>query len=666
MHKRIAIPFLLTAVAITTLLSFLFFLAPTHAAPHGAEGPSSADDIEYFAALLTGGEEVPAVTTNASGVARLSLDGTTLTYEVAVRDITDITASHIHMGAAGVNGPVVFPLYTGTGDFDPDNPINGTLMLTEDQANDLRAGNYYINVHTVGYPSGEIRGQIAAAKTTAYQAILSGANETAAVDSDASGQALLTLSADMTQLYYRVLVAGIEDISASHIHEAPPGEDGGVVFTLYDGSGDFDPQNPVAGMLLPNISQLAAMLAGDYYVNVHTAGHPAGEIRGQIGSFSPRANSHALLTGDQEVPPVETDAVGVGRFELSDDLSELSYYVAVDNIANITASHLHTAQPGQNGGVAHTLFAGSGTFEPGSPITDVLPIDAQSVLDLISGNYYVNVHTTNTPSGEIRGQVIGVSPFAAMLAGDQEVPPVTTGASGRAVLAVNDEATELVYRVMVNNIEGITASHIHKAPPGENGSVVYPLFTGSGDFDPDNPISGMLALTDENIFDLLSGDYYINVHTAANPSGEIRGQIAVYQPAAHYQANLTGDQEIPPVTTDATGDGSFTLDDTRSTLHVYLSVAEIAGITASHIHLGPAGQNGPPVFTLFDGNGLFDPDHPVGAGVMLNAENLVDLLTGYYYVNVHTESYPSGEIRGQINQPSVQEHNIYLPVVFRN
>jgi len=535
------------------------------------------------------------------------------------------------------------------------------LMLTEGQANDLRSGDYYVNVHTVGYGSGEIRGQIGDANTTAYQAVLSGANETEIIDSRASGQAFLTLSADMTQLYYRVLVADIENITASHIHEAPPGQNGGVVFPLYDGSGDFDPQNPVSGVLSPTLSQIATMLGGDYYVNVHTTEHPPGEIRGQVAPFTPRTDSHALLTGDQEVPPVNTTAVGVGRFALSNDLATLSYTVAVTDIMNITAAHLHTAQPGQNGGVAHTLYAGGGPFGPGSPISDILTFDAQSVLDLISGNYYVNVHTTDSPSGEIRGHVIGASPFAATLTGDQEVPAVNTDASGKAILAVNDDATKLHYRVMVSDILAITAAHIHKAAVGQNGSVIFPLYTGSGDFDEDNPISGMLDLTDENIFDLLSGDYYINVHTTENPPGEIRGQIVPYAPAAHYGAQLSGDQEVPPVTTNAYGQGDFTLDSVRDTLHYYVTVSDITNITASHIHLGPAGQNGPVVFGLYSGGGMFDPDHPIGSGVMLNAENLVDLLTGYYYVNVHTTGYPSGEIRGQIGLKMV---HIYLPAVF--
>ena len=113
----------------------------------------------------------------------------------------------------------------------------------------------------------------------------------------------------------------------------------------------------------------------------------------------------------------------------------------------------------------------------------------------------------------------------------------------------------------------------------------------------------------------------------------------------------------------AGGQGDFTLDGVRGTLHHYVTVNDIQNITAARIHFAPAGQNGPVVFTLYPGAGLFDPAHPIGSGVMLNAQNLVDLLTGFHYVNVHTGGHPSGEIRGQIGQISVEMQKVFLPVV---
>jgi hypothetical protein len=125
-------------------------------------------------------------------------------------------------------------------------------------------------------------------------------------------------------------------------------------------------------------------------------------------------------------------------------------------------------------------------------------------------------------------------------------------------------------------------------------------------------------------------------------------------------ARLTGDQEVPPVVTEASGTARFTLDEGRGTLHFRVDVADIDNVTASHIHKAPVGVNGPIVFPLFlPVDGTFDADNPIGGGGMPNAEALVDLLTGYHYTNVHTTDYPNGEIRGQIGPVM----DIYMPVI---
>lgn len=106
---------------------------------------------------LAGDQEVPAVTTAAKGSGTvmigddMSVKGTVTTTGVAG------TAAHIHMGAAGKNGPVIVPM-TKSGDngwtFAPDAKLNA------DQMKAFKAGDLYINVHSAANPGGEIRGQL--------------------------------------------------------------------------------------------------------------------------------------------------------------------------------------------------------------------------------------------------------------------------------------------------------------------------------------------------------------------------------------------------------------------------------------------------------------------------------------------------------------------------
>ena len=137
----------------------------------------------------------------------------------------------------------------------------------------------------------------------------------------------------------------------------------------------------------------------------------------------------APLSGDQEVPARDTQAVGVATFKLSKDGTALEYKINVANIDNVVASHIHCGAVGVNGPVGVTLFSGvpaggsvNGTLAKG---TITAPdagnacgwTDLASVLAAIeSGNTYVNVHTNdgvappNTgpgdfPGGEIRGQI---------------------------------------------------------------------------------------------------------------------------------------------------------------------------------------------------------------------------------------------------------------------
>ena len=132
---------------------------------------------DEFGAVLSGGEEVPPVTTTASAVAmfRLNDDGT-LSYELrAMGPVQAATAAHIHLGAYKQNGPVVHVLYGpssgenfNAGDLISSGTVNdinviarpGFVPSVANLAERIRQGRAYVNLHTTNFPGGEIRGQL--------------------------------------------------------------------------------------------------------------------------------------------------------------------------------------------------------------------------------------------------------------------------------------------------------------------------------------------------------------------------------------------------------------------------------------------------------------------------------------------------------------------------
>ena len=141
----------------------------------------SAQMTMNFRAHLSSDQEVPPVASMATGEAvfRLSKDGMMLKYTLIVANIEQVRMAHIHLAQAGQNGGVVAWLYpSGPPPVVIDGKTNGVLAKGELKAENLvgslagmslmdlldamKAGNAYVNVHTDGYPGGEIRGQISA------------------------------------------------------------------------------------------------------------------------------------------------------------------------------------------------------------------------------------------------------------------------------------------------------------------------------------------------------------------------------------------------------------------------------------------------------------------------------------------------------------------------
>ena len=109
--------------------------------------------------------------------------------------------------------------------------------------------------------------------------------------------------------------------------------------------------------------------------------------------------------------------------------------------------------------------------------------------------------------------------ITATLTGAQEVPPVTTNATGTAMLTIGGDRS--VSGTITTTGVDATAAHIHEAPSGKNGGVIVP-FVKSGD---KWTIPPGAKLTEPQMKSFQDGNLYVNVHSAANKDGEIRAQL---------------------------------------------------------------------------------------------------------------------------------------------
>lgn len=112
--------------------------------------------------------------------------------------------------------------------------------------------------------------------------------------------------------------------------------------------------------------------------------------------------------------------------------------------------------------------------------------------------------------------------FKADLSGANEVPPVTTAGKGSASATLDTGTKTLTWTVDYSGLSGpVTAAHIHgPAAAGTNAGVLVSLGTNLA-----NPIKGSATLTNAQVSDLEAGRTYVNLHTADNKGGEIRGQL---------------------------------------------------------------------------------------------------------------------------------------------
>src|SRR3546814_51540 len=228
------------------------------------------------------------------------------------------------------------------------------------------------------------------------------------------------------------------------------------------------------------------------------------------------------LSGELEVPSTNRTETGTAHLVLY-STNELKYEIMVNELASgdeLTMAHVHTGDPVTSGPVAITIVDGDTRTVAGTSASGMITLTQEDVDLLMGDSIYFNVHSTQVPSGLIRGQIDQEIIFAddISLDSDNEVPPV----------AVNEAEGEAFIRLTADNVlfykvrevettlpDPITAGHIHEGAAGTNGSVEIDLSFTQEDINTTKKVtlnSGQHDL-------LLNEDTYFNLHSTMAQTG---------------------------------------------------------------------------------------------------------------------------------------------------
>src|SRR5262245_27218320 len=376
----------------------------------------------------------------------------------------------------------------------------------------------------------------------------------------------------------------------------------------------------------------------------------------------------------------------------------------ISSALTFTGLHIHNATAGQNGsividsGISSTstvsASAGSGkiTRVVNYASTDTNGIKFVTGLLATPENYYVNIHTTANASGFMRGQLQATRlVFRPGMSPAFENPPIAINAEGAALVEVQvnrDPQTGAITSGTVTfdvdyrfpSPVTITGLHIHNAPIGVNGSVVIDTGTNGATTAVTNVTRGnifrIVEINSSNATGIaaLNGlftdptQYYINMHTTANPGGIIRGQLSNNSYA--FFNLMTQAEENPPTGVTGTSnsmtyvrverDSTGNVTGGAVSFNLNYNMGSAQTFTGLHIHNARAGANGSvvintglgganPIVTNATGTGSINIEVPIGPadtgfdylrGLVENPEN--------YYVNIHTMQFGGGAIRAQL------------------
>jgi len=237
------------------------------------------------------------------------------------------------------------------------------------------------------------------------------------------------------------------------------------------------------------------------------------------------------------------------------------------------------------------------------------------------------------------GQIPSSMPVThyAILTPDQPTAPTDSSAMGAAIFNLNAQTGALTYEV-IHTVDSPVAAHIHGAAfPGNDAGIVVTFASPAS-----NTYLGTASLTASQVTGFNAGMFYVNIHTTEYANGEIRGQILS---GGQSVVSLLGSYDIPVTDSDASGHAFLTFSTTSNKLSWNIT-HNVANVTAMHFH-GPANDSNTAGIEIPIALTPALSASPVVGSATATSTEPADFTSGYNYINIHSTTYPNGEIRGQ-------------------
>jgi hypothetical protein len=413
----------------------------------------------HFVGFLEHSEENETFTIPAHGYAHLILseDRSRIDYTVAVWKTSDEpTMAHFHTGARRMDGPPVktFTLkngIVGTGTWslnDADDPLTSELV------DSLLQGKLYVNIHTLNNPGGEIRSQLFQPQAWGFLATADQENPDRGSDTIRSAAVGVVVRDPIhNNIFYRITASNVmSPVTMAHIHVGGRDTSGPPVRTTPVDSGTLTATSywsPESTTEPFTNAHLADLESGRLYWNLHTQNHQPGEIRGQIENPGTGHIFMALLSGPTEAGVIPSAAEGTALMYLSPTLDTFVTVVTASGLSGpILDGHIHVGRGDVAGPpVIHLPKTDYGLASFWTKEDLERPFTRADVDSLFSGAYYVNLHTTKYPGGEIRGQIIPLSqePEEASVTFGERLGELGLAASSNPARGITTVSYELPY-----------------------------------------------------------------------------------------------------------------------------------------------------------------------------------------------------------------------------